>query len=65
MAPRNSHEPELARHQVGVLALPAQPRRLGQRLSISGAVSTKILTSVPLARRKAAGHALRPVRTTS
>ena len=36
-APRNSQEPNAARHQVGVLALPAQPPRdLGQRLLHQG-----------------------------
>ena len=32
ISPRNSQEPKLAGDQVGVLALPAQPRRLRQRL---------------------------------
>jgi len=34
-----------ARHQVGVLALPAEARRLCHGFSITGAVSTKTFTS--------------------
>ncbi len=36
---------EFARDEVGVLALPAQPRRLRQGFSITAAVSTNTLTS--------------------
>ena len=36
---------EFARHQIGVLALPAEPGAGGERLSISGAVSTNTFTS--------------------
>ena len=45
---------EVARHQVGVLALPAQPGRSASGFSITGAVSTKSLS--------AAGPRLDPAR---
>ena len=38
---------EFARHEIGVLALPAEPGRLRQRLFHHGAVSTNTLTSPP------------------
>ena len=47
IAPRNSQEPMLARHQIGVLALPAEPGASASGFSITGAVSTNTFTSRP------------------
>lgn len=47
---RAEEEPvaQVARQQVGVLALPAEAGGLGEGFSITGAVSTKTLISAPV-----------------